>query len=721
MSNRINVVPDILGATPSPQLAWTASGIDGAGFINTIAIDPNSTGLVLCGGDVSGIQRSIDWGANWEAANGAATGTNHLRVATIAFHPTVANKVYAGMGNDGAGGGFFRSTDGGLTWTLASTTPQFGGDNSNVVALPSTHPRSTGRLITAFPGGIYLYAATFNDGVMRSADDGNTWTTLGLSGLYLRSLALDPSNPDVLYASSYGDKVYKTTTARGAGTFTALAASPTSTEELLVVGGAVYAAAGPLGVFKSTNGGSTWTQLGAGVLETNGPVWESIDGYVSGGQTVLFAGNVNPNRINTSSGFDTVYKSTDSGATWASITRDLTDVHFTEGGPSGVTWWLSDVNDFLMVNGGSFVAAQIAVDAADRNRIFVCGRSGLWASTDGGTAWYPMVKGLNVTINRDIKADPNVDGRVYVANTDWVLLSSDDSLESVVQTRPPVPAIPAGSNVSAMALSVALDTAATPSVVYAAVGNRNNNDSGDIYSKADPLAAGSWTSSGLGAVTGGKRPLAVAVRRIVSTVSILAAVEASGIWRKVGSGTWQRVSAVAMAGTQSTKSASFAWGASSDVVFCYDRQTGVYRSIDNGGNWTLIWAKPSAQDSSGYVAVDDADPTTLYVSVLNDDVYRIDGANVGTVGAGTLTPVPLTTFTKPGPICCRDGVLYATQVASGSSVPLVIASSNKGVSWVDLTDDVFTIGARFPFAISASNGSVYVSLNGDGGIRRLHA
>jgi hypothetical protein len=77
--------------------------------------------------------------------------------------------------------------------------------------------------------------ATFRDGVMRSADDGFTWTPLGLAGLYLRSIALDPGDPDVVYASAWGGHVYKTSTAGTTGTFTKLPSSPTTVEELLAL------------------------------------------------------------------------------------------------------------------------------------------------------------------------------------------------------------------------------------------------------------------------------------------------------------------------------------------------------------------------------------------------------------------------------------------------------------------------------------------------------
>ncbi len=171
------------------------------------------------------------------------------------FSPTVPGTIYAGVGFHGTGGGLFVSTDDGLTWGVRSSVPQFSGSaNNGVPVVPDTHPRSTGTLLQIDGAGGYLYAATFDDGVMRSSDDGVTWDTIGLGGEYLRSLALDPSDPDVLYASTYGDAVWKTTTARGAGSFTRIDASPAVVEDLTFVGTDLYAA-GPSGLFRLSSRG----------------------------------------------------------------------------------------------------------------------------------------------------------------------------------------------------------------------------------------------------------------------------------------------------------------------------------------------------------------------------------------------------------------------------------------------------------------------------------
>ncbi|MGH9281407.1 MAG: hypothetical protein ACRD0S_00560, partial [Acidimicrobiales bacterium] len=435
----------------------------------------------------------------------------------------------------------------------------------------------------------------------------------------------------------------------------------------------------------------------------DGPVWMALEAYRDPitSRHVLLVGGDDPTAAGNGS-YHNILRSTDGGATWSSLTANPAGIHYTTGGPGGPAWWLAQSQSGVMLGKSTYTAAHIATAGTDRSRIFVAGRSGVWASSDGGANWYPMVDGLGVTINKAVIADPNVPGRVFVGNTDWVNLSSNDGLDSVSQTRPPGPST---------GYSLALDTATTPSIVYIGVGHRDSNTSGDVYSNPDPLTR-SWTSEGLGAATGGKRPLGVAVRRVGGSPVILAAVEGGGIWRKTG-GSWRQVSSAAM-GTQATEAASFSWLQNSSIVYLYDHQTGVWRSNDDGQNWTKIWSKVSASDMTGFVVADPADVSRLYVSA-KDGVYRLEGANAGTVGAG-ISPVTLGSFVNPGPMAMAPGnKLYVAQpVRSGAAANLMV-SSDRGTTWATVSDASYPGSALFPFGMAAGpEGNLYLALNGNG-------
>ena len=126
--------------------------------------------------------------------------------------------------------------------------------------------------------------------------------------------------------------------------------------------------------------------------------------------------------------FRSLLKSTDGGATWSPVGATAASVHTNVGGPGGPTWWQS----ISLLGGGGYVAAQIVIDPPNTSHsgevVYVAGRGGVWASFDGGSNWYPMVAGLEATINRAVAAAGKTPETVYAANTDWVLFRSSDGL-----------------------------------------------------------------------------------------------------------------------------------------------------------------------------------------------------------------------------------------------------------------------------------------------------
>jgi hypothetical protein len=500
------------------------SGIVGGGFVNVIAADPSGSGLMIAGGDVSGLHRSTDFGATWTQVNAGITSVDQLKVASVAFSPT-PGEIYAGVGDEGRNGGVLVSTDAGLTWELRSTVPQFsGGNNDGWPTLPQKHPRSTGSLFAFDPGRDLVYAATFDGGVFRSDDHGYTWKPLGTSGQFLRGIAIDPSDPDVLYVAAYGEGLYKTTNASTAGTFTKLPFTPTKPEELSMIGSDLYVAAGPSGIWKSANGGANWSKLGGTTVPT-GPVWMSIAGYQACGQTVLYAGAEH----GTTKG---VLRSTDGGATWTSLVADPATLHDEIGGPGGEHWWLYKA---AFIPGGSFyTASSLAVDPTPppegeclRHQVFLAGRSGIWRSTDGGTEWYPAIRGLGVSIARGVAFDPTQPGRLFTGMIDWVQVHSADYGDHVTQKRP---------GGGAAALDVEVNAGSVPPRVFVASGSPNGNTGGEVYSATTSMTGG-WTDEGLSNVAHGARPLAIVARQVGGVRVLLVATEGDGVWRKSGS-TW---------------------------------------------------------------------------------------------------------------------------------------------------------------------------------------
>lgn len=702
--------------------SFELSGYDGGGNQSCVAVDPFHAGVVLDGADISGFYRSTNYGNDWASANDHAPGSPLLftiksdyKVASIAFSKKTPNKVYAAVGNRGADGRFLVSTDGGESWEARSDVPHFSGGNTNAPdKLPNPHPRSTGNLIALDETNGFIYVATYKDGVMRSSDDGRTWKTIGLEGKFLRSLARDDQNPDIVYACAYGNGVWKTTDARGSGTFAKLANSPKTAEELIVIDRQLYAAAAGEGIWKSTDGGQTWTVKYAPVNPDAEISWCSIDGYAGEKGHVLYAGAWRPvKNAKNPTMYESIVRSTDGGEKWQPITVDPAKVHFTMGGPGGDLWWHSqgEIGEFTMIGKERYIPTYLAIDPLDKSRLYAAGRAGVWR-TDNALAdspdWYPAVHKMNTTINKEIAVDPKQPNRVFVTDVDWVFVYSNDQMKHIWMNRPAD---------LLLGTDIEVDPATTPSRVFLGVGADKQNSNGEIISIIDPSDPKStWKDEGLSDCTGGKRPLGIALgQEKDGSPVLLAAVEDSGIWRRAA-GVWTRVCDKAMP-PQKTLFASFAWAPGSQFVYLYDRETGVWRSADRGLTWSKIWDQPSSQEATGYLALDPKN-SKLYVSTVKG-LYVLENPE------GAVNPVLVKEVLDPGPIAFAGGSVYVTtrmtvkpgeeRLSNPRPEACLLRSADGGKTWVNIADKTYRSAAGLPQGIAvAPDGRVYVSMDGTG-------
>jgi photosystem II stability/assembly factor-like uncharacterized protein len=259
-------------------------------------MDPTNPATVYAGAFGSGVFKSTNSGASWGPAGMA--GSN---VFALAMDPTNLNIIYAG-----GVGGVFKSTNGGVSWSFKG----LGGDsivyalavdpgNPNTIYetgnhcpdcdyYPSVVHKSTdgGESWNAVLSNLSIPRPLTIDsnnslnvyvgdlaGIHKSTDGGGSWNfyTQGLPFNFVYSLAIDPSNPNTIYAGTwgrypYGTGVFKSidagTTWNGVGlannTILALAVDPIRTNT-------IYAGTYGLGVFKSTDAGANWTAFNDGL------------------------------------------------------------------------------------------------------------------------------------------------------------------------------------------------------------------------------------------------------------------------------------------------------------------------------------------------------------------------------------------------------------------------------------------------------------------------
>jgi hypothetical protein len=249
--------------------AWTPLGPGNVGGrTRVLLIDPRQPRTMYAAAAAGGVWKSTDGGASWHPLSDLIA---NLGVNALALDPASSNVLYAGTGEgffniDGLrGAGIFKSADGGATWArLAATATEDFYYVNDIAVSARDHNR--------------VYAAT-DTGVFRSLNGGATWsqiyTSSVLGGCLDLALRTDLPN-DVLFAScgtfEQASVVRNATAQTGTAWTTVLKDAGMGRTSLAIAPsnqGVIYALAtsnkpgdfdqGLHGVFRSVNGGTTWT------------------------------------------------------------------------------------------------------------------------------------------------------------------------------------------------------------------------------------------------------------------------------------------------------------------------------------------------------------------------------------------------------------------------------------------------------------------------------
>ncbi len=260
----------------------------------SMAVNPYDTQNVLVGTDKDGIFYTEDGGENWSPLN-----FQSQKVYGLAIDATDGRIIYA-SGVWQNRGKIWRSSDSGLTWREIYTAPAAGpiiisltlGKNSNVI-----------------------YATTSDDQVIKSTDAGQTWKNIYQSSSPVLDVAIDSLNDNLAYFILQGGGVLRSR--NGGNTMEDISrniASVAKSQDASIViadpkvGNVVYVA-GSLGIARSTDGGNTWKKLELLSDAQNFPV------------KAVAISPANPSEL-VYGAAQTVYKSTDGGATWTTSQFD---------------------------------------------------------------------------------------------------------------------------------------------------------------------------------------------------------------------------------------------------------------------------------------------------------------------------------------------------------------------------------------------------------------
>ncbi|MDP2959711.1 MAG: hypothetical protein Q8N53_25125 [Longimicrobiales bacterium] len=333
---------------------WRSAGPTRGGRALAVAGDPVDDFTFYQGTAGGGVWKTTDGGIHWANVSDGFFHTGS--VGAIGIAESSPQVVYVGMGeacirgNASLGDGVYKTTDGGKTWS------HLGLEATSQIARVRIHPRNPDLVYVAALGD--PWGPSPERGVYRSKDGARTWEKI----LYRDEdtgaidLVMDPSDPNVLYAS-----------------FLQLRRYPWG-----------FTSAGPgTGLFKSTDGGDTWTEL------TNNPgLPDGLKGRIG-----ITVSPVRPSRvwaiIDAELGKKGVFRSEDGGATWARVNEnaDLTQR----------PWYYH----------------HIFADTKDVNTVYVLNVR-FWKSTDGG-ATFSQIQ-VPHGDNHDLWIDPDNPKRMASSN-----------------------------------------------------------------------------------------------------------------------------------------------------------------------------------------------------------------------------------------------------------------------------------------------------------------
>jgi photosystem II stability/assembly factor-like uncharacterized protein len=315
------------------QLRWRLIGpFRGGRTVAAVGV-PGEPNVFYFGANNGGVWKTTDAGRTWKPI---FDGQPTQSIGAIAVAPSDPRVIYVGSGEGlqrpdlSVGDGIYKTTDGGLTWRHLGLAD---GEQIPVVRIDPHDPERVYAAVLGHP-----YGPNAERGIFRSTDGGVRWEKV----LYrdedtgAADLALDPKDPRTMYADLW--------------------AARQAPWEI----GASFNGPGS-GLWKSTDGGTTWKPLGGGlptVAQGLGRIGVAI---APSRPERLYA------QVDADAAHGGLYRSDDAGATWRRVNHETRI-----GG-----------------RGGDF--AEVEVDPGNPDVVYVCNTS-TYRSTDGG-ATFTAIKG----------------------------------------------------------------------------------------------------------------------------------------------------------------------------------------------------------------------------------------------------------------------------------------------------------------------------------------
>lgn len=360
------------GAQGTAALVWQQAGpYNIGGRVTALAVAPGGATVYL-GSANGGVFKSVNSGENWTPVFDA---TGVFSIGALALHPSDPSTVLVGTGEANAsvdsydGSGVWRTTDGGATWA------SLGLEETRRIARVAYDPLNPQRIFVAAMGG--QFSTGPHRGLYRSENGGASWQQVLFvnDSTGVCDVVLNPAHPETMYCATW-ERIRRPSYRRAYG--------PAS------------------GIWKSVDGGTSWTRLQTGLPAPSDSVGRIGLALAASSPSTVYAQVVGGANL----GYNILglYRTTDAGATWQR--RDV---------PGGA---LSG-----MFGGFGWYFGDMAVDPTDPQRLFCLGVS-LQRSLDGGVSYSSATGQAHVDFHA-LWIDPAAPQRVY-AGSDGGFFSSAD-------------------------------------------------------------------------------------------------------------------------------------------------------------------------------------------------------------------------------------------------------------------------------------------------------
>lgn len=637
---------------------WTSlgpaplSGASHSGRIAAIAPHPTDASVVYVGTASGGVWRRDDTG--WTPL------TDHLpfsAIGAVAVAPSEPTTIYAGTGEANYanhsfyGVGLYRSRDGGDTWDVLATDTFAGRTFSRIVVAQDDPLRLFAAVMHA--GGFPARAAAkghaqANDpvGVFRSLDGGETWTALtsGLPADVASSdLAIAPGDDDTLYAA-LGDP---------------------------------FGHAGN-GVYRSTDGGESWTELGGGLPSGAGRI--SLAVAPSQGDRI-YVMITNPSS-SSGSGASTrgVYRSNDGGDTWSE--HDPGAVQATYG------WYLSTVGvdpgdpdrayfggvSLVRTSNGGSSFADVTPPHVDMHAVAFAADGSLLVGDDGGLHRSTNAGDSYTHLNDGLGAMQFYAGASVRPDDDQVFLGGLQDNGTVVRSSSGVWNAVLGGDGGYTALHPA-----APDVMLG-----QSQNAGNVYRSTN----GGQSFSAVSGISGSDRTAFFSPISFARDDAQLAYLGTHRVYRSTNGGaSWSAVSGDVSGGSGAIRSLAVA-PSDASVVYTVTNDGIVSVSRDGGASFDAVLDDvPGAPRVTKELAVSPLDADVVYLAVSQFGTEQVrrtsDGGQTWQALDADLPDVPVNTIA----VASHESLDGEVVLLIGSDTG-VFVSCDDGTSWHVLGDEL---------------------------------